>query len=128
MWKQGCNILFESYTKTVLKRSVSSKKARISLVLLKISSSSRYKSLFNLFFCSVVNLKLFFLNCEIFCCPDFVDSEISIGALTSLINFYKRVHLWFKKQHVSNCQKKISFVQITHLKLTFLTPSNIKSY
>ena len=33
-----------------------------------------------------------------------------------------------KKQHVSDCQKEISFVQIMHLKLTFLIPDNIKSY
>ena len=33
-----------------------------------------------------------------------------------------------KKQHVSDCQKEISVVQIMHLKLTFLTPDNIKSY
>ena len=33
-----------------------------------------------------------------------------------------------KKGHVSDCQKKISFVQIMHLKLTFLFPDNIKSY
>ena len=60
--------------------------------------------------------------------PDFVDSEILIWGLTSLTDFYKRAHLFFKKQHVSDCQKKISFVQITHLKFTFLTPCNIESY
>ena len=60
--------------------------------------------------------------------PDFVDSEIVIWGLTSLTDFYERVHLLFKKWHLSDCQKKISFVQITHLKFTFLTPYEIKSY
>ena len=60
--------------------------------------------------------------------PDFVDSEIVIWGLTSLTDFYKRVHLLFKKWHLSDCQKKISFVQITHLKFIFLTPYEIKSY
>ena len=41
---------------------------------------------------------------------------------------FTRVHLLFKKRHVSDCQKEISFVQITHLKFTFLTPCDIKSY
>ena len=64
MWKdeagsvQGCNILCESYTEVVLKISVSSEKARISLVPLAIPCISRFESLFNLIFCSVVNLKL----------------------------------------------------------------------
>ena len=49
----------ESYTEAVLKRSVSYKKA--SLVPLTIPPSSWCESLFNLFFCSVVNLKLFFV-------------------------------------------------------------------
>ena len=60
--------------------------------------------------------------------PDFADSEIVIWGLTSLTDFYKRVQLLFKKRHVSDCQKEIFFVQITHLKFTFLTPDNIKSY
>ena len=38
------------------------------------------------------------------------------------MDFYKRVQLFFKKRHVSDCQKKISFVQITHLKFTYLIP------
>ena len=54
--------------------------------------------------------------------PNFVDSEIVIWGVTFLTNFYKRVNLLFKKRHVSDCQKKISYVQITHLKLTFLVP------
>ena len=60
--------------------------------------------------------------------PDFVDSEIGIRGLTSLTDFYKRVHLLFKKRHVPDCQKKISFAQITQLKFTFLTPCDINSY
>ena len=130
MWKQEGNILCESYAEIVLKRIISSKKARISLVPLTIPSSSRYESLFNLFFvpswiwsCSCVNGEKIS-----FSCPDFEDAKIAISGLTSLTNFYKRVHLSFRKQHVSNCQKKISFVQITPLKLPFLTPNNIKSY
>ena len=43
------------------------------------------------------------------------------------MDFYKRVHLSFKKRHASDCQKKISFVQITHMKFTFLTAYGIKS-
>ena len=43
-------------------------------------------------------------------------------------DFYKRVHLLFKEQHVSDCQKIIFFVQIMHLKFTFLTSDDIKSY
>ena len=31
----------------------------------------------------------------------------------------------FKKRHASDCQKKISFVEIIHLKFTFLTPDDI---
>ena len=60
--------------------------------------------------------------------PHFVDSEIVIWGLTSLTDFYKRGHLLFKKTTSVSCQKKISFVRITHLKSTFLTPCNIKSY
>ena len=60
--------------------------------------------------------------------PDLVDSEIVIWELTSLTDFYKTVQLLFKKQHVSDCQKKILFAQITHLKFTFLTLGDIKSY
>ena len=125
MWKQRCNIFPEA----VLKRSTSYKKARISLVPLTKPPSSRYETLFNLIFSSVVNLKLFFAQIvKIFSRPDFVDSEIAIWGLTSLTNFYKRVYLLFKKRHVSHCQTKISFVQITHLKFKFVTPNNIKSY
>ena len=59
--------------------------------------------------------------------PDFVDSETAIWGLTSLTDFYKRVQLSFKKRHASDCQKKISFVQITRMKFTFLTPYDIKN-
>ena len=59
--------------------------------------------------------------------PHFVDSEIVIWGLT-LTDCYKRVNLFFKKRHVPDCQKKTSFVQITHLKfITFLTPYDMKS-
>ena len=60
--------------------------------------------------------------------PDFVDSEIVIWGMTSLTDFHKRIQRLFKKQRVSDCQKKTSFVQITHLKFTFLTLDYIKSY
>ena len=59
---------------------------------------------------------------------DFVDSEIVVWGLTSLTDFHKRVHLLFRKRHVSDCQKKICFDQITHLKFTYLTPCYIESY
>ena len=51
----------ESHTEAVLKRSVSNKKGRISLVPLTIAPGGWCEILFNLYFCSVVNLKLFFL-------------------------------------------------------------------
>ena len=41
--------------------------------------------------------------------------------------FFKRALLLLKKQHASDCQKKISFVQIMHLKITILSPGDIKS-
>ena len=56
---------------------------------------------------------------------DFVVSEIAIWRLISLTNIYKRVYILFKKRHASDCQKKISFVQIIHLKFTFLTLDDI---
>ena len=66
---------------------------------------------------SAVNLKLLLLESwkNQFFRPDFVDSEIVIWGLTSLTDFYKGAHLLLKKRHVSDCQKKISLVQITHL-------------
>ena len=63
-----------------------------------------------------------------FSCPDFADSDVVIWGVTSIIDFYKRIQLLFKKQHVSDYEKKISFVQITHFKFTFLIPDDIKSY
>ena len=36
----------------------------------------------------------------------------------SLMDFYKRVRLLFKKRHMLDCQKKIYFVQIMYLKFT----------
>ena len=44
------------------------------------------------------------------------------------MDFYKRVHLLFKKRNMPDCQNKISFVQIKHPKVIFLTPEDIKSY
>ena len=49
--------------------------------------------------------------------PDFVDFEIKIWGPSPLMDFLKWVHLLFKKQQVSDCQKKISFLQIIHLKI-----------
>ena len=65
-----------------------------------------------------------------FFCPDFVDFEIVVWEMTSLTDFYKWVQILFKKncKLVSDCQKKMSFVQIMHLKLTFLTLGDINSY
>ena len=79
-------------------------------------------------FCSFVNLKLFlreswknqffsFRFCGVWNCD--------LKTIISLTNFYKRVHILFKKRHASDCQKKISFVEIIHLKFTFLTPDDI---
>ena len=88
------------------------------------------ESEFNPFFVSSWTWSCFYVNREkiSFPRPDFVDSEIAIWGITSLTDFYKRIHLSFKKRHVLDCQRKISFVEITHLKFKFLTPHNIKSY
>ena len=68
-----------------------------------------------------MNFELFLLNGEKinFSRPDFVDSEIVIWGLTSLTDFYKSFQLLFRKQYVSDYQKKILLVQIKHLKFTF---------
>ena len=78
-------------------------------------------------FCSFVNLKLFLRESwkNQFFSFRFVVSEIAIWRLIFLTNFYKRVYILFKKRHASDCQKKISFVQIIHLKFTFLTLDDI---
>ena len=60
----------------------------------------------------------------VFKCWDTYIPSVNKG----LTDFYKKVHLLFKKRRASDCQKKIPFVQITHLKFTFLTPYDIKSY
>ena len=88
------------------------------------------ESVFNPFFVLSWIWRCFYVNREkiSFPRPDFVDFEIVIWGLTSLTDFNKRAHLLFKKRNVSHCQKKISFVQIAHLKFTFLTPYEIKSY
>ena len=88
------------------------------------------ESVFNPFFVSSWTWSCFYVNREkiSFPRPDFVDPEIAIWGITSLTDFYKRIHLSFKKRHVLDCQRKISFVEITHLKFKFLTPHNIKSY
>ena len=88
------------------------------------------ESVFNPFFVPSWIWSYFCVNREkiSFPRPDFVDCETVIWGLTSLTDFYKRVHLFFKKRHASDCLKKISFVQITHMKFTFLTPYDIKSY
>ena len=106
------------------------KKACISLVSLMISPSSWCESVFNLFSVPSWIWSCFCVNCEkiSFSRPAFVDSEIVIWKLTFLTDFYKIVHLLFKKRHVLDCQKKISFAQITHLKFTFLFPDDIKIY
>ena len=113
-----------------LKKKLLIKKVSISLVPLMIPPSSWYESVFNLFFVPSWISNCFCVNGEkmSFSRPDFMDSEIVIWGLTSLSNFYERVQFLFKKRHVSDCQKKISYVQKTHLKFIFLTPGDIKSY
>ena len=113
-----------------LKKKLLIKKVSISLVPLMIPPSSWYESVFNLFFVPSWISNCFCVNGEkmSFSRPDFMDSEIVIWGLTSLADFYKRVQCLFKKRHVSDCQKKISYVQKTHLKFIFLTPGDIKSY
>ena len=59
--------------------------------------------------------------------PVFLNFELVNAGLTPLTDFYKRVHILLKK-HVSDCQKKMSFVQIIPLRVTFLTLGDIKSY
>ena len=39
-------------------------------------------------------------------CPDFLDSEIVIWGLTSLTDFYKRVHLLLKKNMCQFAERK----------------------
>ena len=105
-----------------LKCVVFKKSGCISLVPLMIRPSSWCESVFNLFFVPSWISSCFCVDGEkrSFYSPDFVDSEILIWRLTSLMNFYKRVQLLFKKRRLSDCQKKIAFVQITHLKSTYL--------
>ena len=90
---------------------------------------TKNESMFNPFFVPLWIRSCFCVNGEkiSFPRPDFVDSETAIWGLTSLTDFYKRVQLSFKKRHASDCQKKISFVQITRMKFTFLTPYDIKN-
>ena len=44
------------------------------------------------------------------------------------MGFYKRVHILLKKDMGQIAEKKISFVQIMHLKRTFSSLDDIKSY
>ena len=49
------------------------------------------------------------------------------------MDFYERVHLLFKRRQVSDCQKKISFVQNLHgsnnaTEIHILTSDDIKIY
>ena len=66
------------------------------------------KSAFNLFFVPSWVWSCFCLNREkiSFSRADFLDSTIVIWGMTILTGFYKWVHILFKKQHVSDCQKK----------------------
>ena len=104
-----------------VEKCVAYKKVCILLVPLMISPSSCSKSVINLFFVPSWISSCFCVNGKkiSFSRPDFVDSEIAIWGLTSLMDFDKRVQLLFKKRQVSDCQKKISFVQKTHLNSHF---------
>ena len=64
------------------------------------------ESLFNPFFIPSWIWSCFCVNPEeiSFPRPDFVDSEVVIWGLISLTDFHKRIHLLFKKRHVSDCQ------------------------
>ena len=119
-----------SYTEAEFKKSVAYKKGCISLVPLMIPPRSWCERVFNLFFVPTWISSCFCVNGKkiSFSRSDFVDSEIVIWGLTSATDFYKSVQLLFKKQYVSDCQKKISYIKITHLIFTFLTLDDIKSY
>ena len=125
-----------SNTEANLQKVLLIKRVCISLVLLMIPPCSWWESVFNLFFVPSWISSLFYVNGEkiSFSRPDFVNSETVIWGLTSLTDFYKKVQLLFKIRQVSDCQKKISFVQKTHLNshiklltLLFITPE-VKSY
>ena len=94
-----------------LKKSVAYKKTVCFVATSSDARSCWCESVFNLFsvpswiwscFC-IIREKISFST------PDFVDSEIGIGRLTSLTDFYEGAHLLFKKRNMSDCQKKISF-------------------
>ena len=72
------------------------------------------ESVFNLFFVPLLIWSWFCVDREktSFSRIDSVDSEIVSEGLVSLTDFYKRVGLLFKKRRLSDCQQKISFVQI----------------
>ena len=112
-----------------VEKSVAYKKMYISLAPLMIPPRSWCESVFN-YFCSALNFELFLREWwKIkFFSTRFRGLWNFIWVLTSLMDFYKSVQLLFKRQHESDCQKKISFVQITHLKLTFFTLGDIQSY
>ena len=112
-----------------VEKSVAYKKVYISLAPLMIPLEVGVKAYLTIFVPPWIS-SCFCVNDEKlrFSRPDSVGSEIFIWVLTSLMDFYKSVQLLFKRQHESDCQKKISFVQITHLKLTFFTLGDIQSY
>ena len=77
------------------------------MVPLTVPPSSWCESVINLFILFRHEFEVVFcVNHEkiSFSRPDFGDSKIAIWGLTFLTNFYKRVHLLFKKRHVSDCQ------------------------
>ena len=129
------NLWESSNTETDLKKSVAYKKVCISLVPLMIPPPPRSwpESVFNLFFVPLWISGCFCVNGEkrSFSWPDFMDSEIVISGHINrsyLTVFYESVQLLFKKQHVPDCQKKISLVQIMHLKFIFLTLDDLRIY
>ena len=86
------------------KKALLIKKACILLLPLIIPHSSRCEIVFNLFSLPLWVESCFCVNHDkiSFSRPDFVDSEIVIWGLTSLTDFYRRIHLLFKKRHVEN--------------------------
>ena len=93
-----------SNTEAELKKALLTKKAYISLVPLMNPLAVGVKAYLIYFTVSSWIWSCFCVNREkiSFSRPDFVDSEIVIWGLTSLTDFYRRIHLLFKKRHVEN--------------------------
>ena len=68
--------------------------------------SSHFESVFNLFLfrCELEFVLVWIVQKKLFFRPDFVDFEIVVWGMTSLIDFYKRVQILLKKNPASMCQ------------------------